>query len=93
MQAEGASALCRLSLTVEHRVRILNFEFVPELARAMGPDWQIILDTPHPVGSPMAAMVNRDKIAITVELGGGATLMPDALQHNVDAVLARADLV
>ena len=60
-----------------------------ELARAMGPDWQIILDTPHPVGSPMAAMVNRDKVAITVELGGGATLMPDTLQHNVD-VLERA---
>jgi hypothetical protein len=36
VQAEGASALCRLSLTVEHRVRILNFEFVPELAHAMG---------------------------------------------------------
>lgn len=60
-----------------------------ELARAMGADWQIILDTPHPVGSPMAAMVNRDKIAITVELGGSATLMPDALAHNVD-VLERA---
>ena len=60
-----------------------------ELARAMGADWKIILDTPHPVGSPMAAMVNRDKIAITVELGGSATLMPDALAHNVD-VLERA---
>merc|ERR1719313_382594 len=36
VQAASASALCRLSLTVEHRVRILNLEFVPELARAMG---------------------------------------------------------
>lgn len=60
-----------------------------ELARAMGADWQIVLDTPHPVGSPMAAMVEADKIAITVELGGSATLMPDALRHNVD-VLERA---
>ena len=60
-----------------------------ELARAMGEDWQIVLDTPHPVGSPMAAMVEAEKIAITVELGGSATLMPDALQNNVD-VLERA---
>ena len=62
-----------------------------ELARAMGEGWEIILDTPHPVGSPMAAMVDRGKIAITVELGGSATLMPDALKHNVD-VLERAVL-
>lgn len=60
-----------------------------ELARAMGEGWEIILDTPHPVGSPMAAMVDRGKIAITVEFGGSATLMPDALKHNVD-VLGRA---
>ena len=60
-----------------------------ELAKAMGPDWQIILDTPHPVGSPMADMVNRDKTAITVELGGSAACMPDALQNNVN-VLERA---
>ena len=60
-----------------------------ELARAMGADWSIILDTPHPVGSPMAAMVDRGKVAITVELGGNAALMPDALQTNVD-VLKRA---
>ena len=25
-----------------------------ELAQAMGPDWTIVLDTPHPAGSPMA---------------------------------------
>ena len=60
-----------------------------ELARAMGADWQIILDTPHPAGSPMAVMCERGKSAITVELGGSATLMPDVLQHNVD-VLERA---
>jgi predicted deacylase len=55
-----------------------------ELARAMGPDWQIILDTPHPVGSPMAAMVERGKVPITVELGGSATCMPDQLSRNVN---------
>ena len=57
-----------------------------ELARAMGEDWRILLDTPHPVGSPMAAMVERGKRAITVELGGSARLMPDALQANVDTL-------
>lgn len=57
-----------------------------ELARAMGVDWRIILDTPHPVGSPMAAMVDRGKQAITVELGGSARLMPDALQTNVETL-------
>lgn len=60
-----------------------------ELARAMGEDWTIVLDTPHPVGSPMAAMVDRGKVAITVELGGSATLMPDALETNV-SILTRA---
>lgn len=54
-----------------------------ELAKAMGPDWQIILDTPHPVATPMAAMYSRGKPAITVELGGAAQTMPDALRQNV----------
>jgi predicted deacylase len=60
-----------------------------ELAQAMGAGWEIILDTPHPVGSPMAAMVERDKAAITVELGGSATTMPTALGENV-AILQNA---
>ena len=47
-----------------------------ELAQAMGPDWTIVLDTPHPAGSPMAAMTPAGKPAITVELGGGAGTMP-----------------
>jgi predicted deacylase len=57
-----------------------------ELAHAMGPDWQIVLDSPRPVGSPMAAMLDRGKTAITVELGGSATMMPDALQGIVDTL-------
>jgi predicted deacylase len=62
-----------------------------ELGRAMGADWPVLLETPHPLGSPMAAMVDMGKPAITVELGGAATCMPDALAHNVD-VLSRAIL-
>ena len=59
------------------------------LAQAMGEDWPIILDTPHPVGSPMAAMVDRGKVAITVELGGAATTMPHRMAENV-AILKKA---
>jgi predicted deacylase len=55
-----------------------------ELAHAMGPDWQIVLDSSRPVGSPMAAMLDRGKTAITVELGGSATTMPEALHGIVD---------
>jgi len=60
-----------------------------ELSRAMGPEWQIVLDSPQPVGSPMAAMLERGKTAITVELGGSAITMPDILQEKVD-ILKRA---
>ncbi|MFH1573244.1 MAG: M14 family metallopeptidase [Acidobacteriota bacterium] len=55
-----------------------------ELARAMGPDWRIVLDTPRPSGSPMAAMLERTRTAITVELGGSAATMPGALQGVVE---------
>ena len=57
-----------------------------ELAQAMGPDWKIVLDSPHPVGSPMAAMTPAGKPAITVELGGSAATMPERLRDNVDTL-------
>jgi predicted deacylase len=57
-----------------------------ELAHAMGPDWQIVLDSVRPVGSPMAAMLDRGKTAITVELGESATTMPDTLQGIVNTL-------
>jgi len=57
-----------------------------ELARAMGPEWPIILDTPHPVGTPMAAMLSRGKPALTVELGGSAATMPDVLTGVVATI-------
>jgi predicted deacylase len=50
-----------------------------ELAKAMGADWPIVLESPHPTGSPMAAMLQRDKPALTVELGGVGIMMPDPL--------------
>ena len=61
-----------------------------ELARAMGADWPIVLDTPHPVGSPMAAMVERGKIAITVELGGSAAHHAGCFCKRTSDVLKRA---
>jgi predicted deacylase len=60
-----------------------------ELARAMGPEWPIVLDTPRPSGSPMAAMLQRGKTGITVELGGSAATMPATLLGVVE-ILKRA---
>ncbi len=57
-----------------------------ELAQAMGPDWTIVLDTPHPAGSPMAAMTGRGRAAITVELGGSAGTLPGRLRDMVDTL-------
>jgi predicted deacylase len=57
-----------------------------ELARAMGPEWPIILETPHPVGTPMAAMLQRQKPALTVELGGSAASMPGVLTRVVATI-------
>ncbi len=54
-----------------------------ELAKSMGPGWEIVLDAPRSVGSPMAAMAGREKPAITVELGGSAATMPADLLRNV----------
>lgn len=57
-----------------------------ELARAMGPDWKILLDTPRAAGSPMAAMIEEGKASITVELGGAAATMPGDFRRNVDVL-------
>ncbi len=57
-----------------------------ELARAMGPDWPIIFETPRPVGSPLAAMTERGKPALTIELGGAAGSMPDFLCRDVATI-------
>lgn len=57
-----------------------------ELAKSMGPGWEIILDAPRSAGSPMAAMADRNKPAITVELGGSATTMPEDLLSNVSTL-------
>jgi predicted deacylase len=57
-----------------------------ELARAMGPEWPIVLETPHPVGTPMAAMLQRQKPALTVELGGSAATMPGVLNRVVATI-------
>lgn len=57
-----------------------------ELAQAMGPDWTIVLDTPHPSGSPMAAMTRRGCAAITVELGGSAGTLPGRMREMVDTL-------
>lgn len=48
-----------------------------ELAKAMGPQWDLLLKSFSDRGSPMAAMAQRGKPAITVELGGICDTFPD----------------
>lgn len=53
-----------------------------ELAKAMGPGWDLILKPLGAKGSPPAAMAERGKAAITVELGGLCSTLPDDFHHN-----------
>ncbi len=47
-----------------------------ELAKAMGPDWPLILKNIRPSGSPPAVMHEAGKHALTVELGGRPATSP-----------------
>jgi predicted deacylase len=47
-----------------------------ELAKAMGPEWDLLLKSFSESGSPMAAMKKHGKPAITVEIGGTCDLFP-----------------
>lgn len=61
-----------------------------ELAKAMGPGWELFLDKLRPTGSPMAELFELDKPAISIEQGGGALHAKDTL-NDID-VLVRAFL-
>ena len=90
--AATAAAVADIEITFHSGGNICTTSNDPlglELAQAMGPDWTIVLDTPHPAGSPMAAMTPAGKPAITVELGGSAGTMPGMYRENVD-ILKRA---
>ena len=94
--AETAAAIADLEITIHSGGNICYLaetiftaagdEAGFALARAMGPDWTIVLDTPHPAGSPMADMNARGKAAITIELGGSAETLPSALRANVETL-------
>jgi predicted deacylase len=55
-----------------------------ELAKAMGPGWDLILKPLGSSGNPGSAMAQRGKGGITVELGGMAAMLPDQLHRNSD---------
>jgi uncharacterized protein len=55
-----------------------------ELAKAMGPEWDLLLKSFADRGSPMAAMKQRGKPAITVELGGMCDTFPDRFRATGD---------
>jgi uncharacterized protein len=54
-----------------------------EMAKALGPRWELILKPLRAAtGSPPAVMAERDKPAITVELGGWSSTMPGDFHRN-----------
>lgn len=53
-----------------------------ELAQAMGPGWDLFLKAMSTSGSPMAAMANAGKAALTVELGGICATLPEDFLYN-----------
>ena len=55
----------------------------------MGEEWDLTLYSNRPSGSPMAVLAEKDKPAITVELGGRSSTAPGAF-HKVGEVLSRA---
>ena len=55
-----------------------------ELAKAMGPGWDLILKPLGSKGSPPAAMAEMGKGAITVEIGGLCATMPTDFHQNGD---------
>jgi len=57
-----------------------------ELAKAMGPAWDLLLKSFSDRGSPMAAMKQHGKSAITVELGGLCDTFPSRFRANGDAL-------
>jgi predicted deacylase len=60
-----------------------------ELAKAMGPEWDLLLKSFSDRGSPMAAMKQQGKPGITVELGGLCDTFPARFLAN-GAALERA---
>jgi len=58
-----------------------------ELAKAMGPQWDLLLKSFSDRGSPMAAMKQHGKPAITVELGGLCDTFPSRFRANGDALV------
>lgn len=59
-----------------------------ELAKAMGKGWSLVLLSPHVSGSPMAVMLEKGGAAISIELGGLCTTLPDEIWANTDKMVA-----
>jgi uncharacterized protein len=55
-----------------------------ELAKAMGPGWDLILKPLGSSGNPGSAMAKKGKGTVTVELGGMCATLPDQLHRHSD---------
>ena len=58
-----------------------------ELAKAMGPEWDLLLKSFADRGSPLAAMKQAGRPALTVELGGLCDTYPARFLANGDALV------
>jgi predicted deacylase len=58
-----------------------------ELAKAMGKGWPLLLHSPHVSGSPLGAMLEKGKAAISIELGGTCSTLPGDLWANIDKMV------
>ena len=59
-------------------------ELSMEMAKAMGPNWDLFLESAHPTGSPMAELFEQGKPAISVEQGGNASMKPQEVARDTD---------
>lgn len=53
-----------------------------ELAKSLGPGWDLLLRSFSTQGSPMAEMVQLDRAGVTLELGGLCDTRPDRFRAN-----------
>jgi len=57
-----------------------------ELAKAMGPEWDVVLKAARPSGSPMAVLYEQGKQSITIEQGGNSSLKPDEIDNDITLI-------
>ncbi len=58
-----------------------------ELAKAMGPEWDLLLEAARPSGSPMAVLYEQGKQSISIEQGGNSSLKPSEINKDISLIV------